>query len=373
MKYMGSKKKMLSKGLGNLLKKESKTATRIVDLFCGSAAVSWYAAINLNKPVCSVDLQHYSTVLAAAVSGRTESSDYEAIEHQWIETAEKAFQKFEQFDILGDYKNFCQKSVYDARILCENQLTVGPVWNAYGGFYFSPQQALSLDFLIRYLPDENHDLCLAAAVIAASKCAAAPGHTAQPFQPTETALPYIQEYWQKNIFGYVREALKNLTEMHALQLGTVHTGDAIEFMENNAQDGDLIFIDPPYSGVHYSRFYHVLETIARKELVSVSGQGRYPDFSQRPQSDFSNKSSSLEALKKMFLVLSRKKCSIIFTFPSGECSNGLSGTNVIEEAARYFSVKTIKFKNNFSTLGGNNKNRTARQKTTELILLLKNT
>ena len=72
MKYMGSKRAMLRNGLGEMLLREAKGKSRVVDLFSGSGSVSWFTAQRLDRPVLAVDLQRYSAVLARAVIGRTE-------------------------------------------------------------------------------------------------------------------------------------------------------------------------------------------------------------------------------------------------------------------------------------------------------------
>jgi hypothetical protein len=50
MKYMGSKRAMLPKGLGEVLVRDAMGKRRIVDLFAGSAAVAWFAAGQMNVP-----------------------------------------------------------------------------------------------------------------------------------------------------------------------------------------------------------------------------------------------------------------------------------------------------------------------------------
>jgi hypothetical protein len=137
------------------------------------------------------------------------------------------------------------------------------------------------------------------------------------------------------------------------------------------QKGDLAFLDPPYSGVHYSRFYHVLETIARGECPQVSGTGRYPPPKERPRSKYSLKSESLAALRELFEAISVRGARAILTFPQRRCSNGLSGRLVTNLANEYFETEQHWVAAKFSTLGGNNEHRYARRATRELILLLR--
>jgi len=63
-------------------------------------------------------------------------------------------------------------------------------------------------------------------------------------------------------------------------------------------------------------------------------------------------------------------CTAVVTFPAGECSNGLSGDIVRAKCEEYFKVSSTLVNGKFSTLGGNNGHRAARQKSSELILVL---
>jgi hypothetical protein len=158
--------------------------------------------------------------------------------------------------------------------------------------------------------------------------------------------------------------------MHAQCVGEARVGDANDVAET-LEKHDLVFVDPPYSGVHYSRFYHVLETIARGQCSNVEGVGRYPPASERPSSLYSQKSEALGALDELLETLSRVGCTVILTFPAGKCSNGLSGGVVEATAGEYFDVFKRVVRTRFSTLGGDNSHRRARKLSNEMILLLK--
>jgi adenine-specific DNA methylase len=212
-------------------------------------------------------------------------------------------------------------------------------------------------------------------LFAASRCAASPGHTAQPFQPTRTARKFLSEAWAKDITTFTQKALRIIAPKHAKLKGDTQIGDA-NSMAKMLKTSDLVFIDPPYSGVQYSRFYHVLETIAKGTSVDVSGTGRYPARDLRPQSKFSVRSHSLAALRELLETVADRHAKAILTFPDHDCSNGLSGEIIRETAADLFLVETRTVESKFSTLGGNarmaktGKGREAKQKAKELILLL---
>jgi adenine-specific DNA methylase len=142
------------------------------------------------------------------------------------------------------------------------------------------------------------------------------------------------------------------------------------------RNGDLVFVDPPYSQAQYSRFYHVLETIAVGHCGPVSGAGRYPLAELRPHSRYSLVSESPDVLEELLGTIASRGARVILTFPNHECSNGLSGETVREIANDHFFVKAGQLDSNFSTLGGRSgqhkvvADRSARHATEELMLLL---
>lgn len=365
MKYMGSKKNMLKNGLGELIIEQSKKANDFIDPFCGSAAVVWFAADNIDNKIIAGDLQQYAVNLANSVIKRSNRSDDKII-NNWLVKAKATYQRspleFNQtnpFHYVSLSREYCQKS------------RNGIILKAYGGYYFSPEQARKIDILLSTIPtaEPYYSVASAALIIAATFCVASPGHTAQPFRPTDKAIRFIMEAWQRDPFIYVERALVEISSHQSKKKGTAIVSNAVNLI-SKASEGDLIFLDPPYSGVHYSRFYHVLETIARNAKVQVSGKGRYPSPSERPKSDFSMKTSSKIAFDLLLQKISEKKASAIITFPANACSNGLNGDTVKELSQKYFKVKKDIIKGTFSTLGGNKIHRPARQNSAELILLL---
>jgi adenine-specific DNA-methyltransferase len=374
VKYMGSKRSMLSNGLGDVLRAEVIKKKRFADLFSGSSAVAWYVAENFPCPVIAADLQSFAVCLADAVISRGEALNAENIWGRWSRDAEAkargsdVFQEADCFDGVSWKRARC-RSVKDARNICKESLN--PIAKAYGGHYFSPKQAVILDALRTTLPEDplHRGAALAALICAASKCAAAPGHTAQPFQPTKGAAPFLFEAWRRDILAHTKSTLENICPKHAQIPGKAAVCSAEELAKQLGRD-DLAFVDPPYSGVHYSRFYHVLETIARGECADVTGTGRYPDPVERPKSDFSIQSKSKAALDRLLSILAERNVRTIVTFPKEKTSNGLSGSTVQTVAEKYFKVSKRVVNGRFSTLGGNLVNRKARVPAYEIILEL---
>ena len=355
---------------------EVNSASRVVDLFCGAASVSWFAATELRKEVIACDLQEYATILAGSVVKRTKPTKA-WVADGWLSRAVRTRSRLKGWRLARklDSAAGCTKTWRRcAQELCSSDAaaTSSLIWRCYGGHYFSPTQALSFDAMLRALPGkgELRELCLAATIIAASCCVAAPGHTAQPFKATDTAAKYLRESWLRDPFSYARKALTLLCPRHAVKRGHAIVNDANQLAKQLKQD-DVVFVDPPYSAVQYSRFYHVLETIARGACSEVEGVGRYPPPGERPNSRYSRKGTSMQAIDDLLCTLADKGSTVILTFPKAECSNGLSGEGLEDMAREMFHVKRKSVKTRFSTLGGNKMNRTARTVSNELMLILK--
>jgi len=365
VKFMGSKRWMLQNGLGDLIAKEMRDAKRFVDLFSGSAAVASHVAARYRLPVKAYDLQTFGAVLANAVVARECKVGAEKLWANWYERARKLREELRPPSSL----RLTRKRVEACRLWCSKR--EWPITKSYGGYYFSPLQAVWLDALRRTLPklEPEHTVALAALIRAASECAASPGHTAQPFQPTRKAKPFLEDAWNKDVVRYCREALSALSKQYAKVRGRAAVRDANEAAKS-IRKGDLVFVDPPYSGVHYSRFYHVLETLARGQCSDVLGAGRYPSPEERPRSRYSVKSESVKALDDLFAAIHERGGKAIVTFPQRKCSNGLSGRKVAQLASEHFAVERHWVASKFSTLGGNNDHRDARHSARELILVL---
>lgn len=375
VKYMGSKRSMLLNGLGETIQQTLPGHTRFVDLFSGSGAVSWHVANNYSIPVLAADLQQFSVALAEGVLSRTCVEKSSSLD-EWIHRAKRQIDREKGFAEAARIQSLIDDAPIGyvaeaARALSGEGLE--PINRAYGGYYYSPFQAMWLDALKATLPDHTPSkaICLASLIWAASNCAASPGHTAQPFKPNETAGRFLADSWKRSVPHFVALAFSKINNVIAKKVGTAVRDDANNLASKLGQ-GDLAFLDPPYSGVQYSRFYHVLETLVGNDTVEVSGTGRYPPAQMRPKSRYSMLAASADAFDQILSTLANVGANAIVTFPAGRASNGLSGDDVKQIAEGYYKIKLAKVTGRFSTLGGNLKNRNARAASEELILVLHN-
>lgn len=212
---MGSKRSMLKNGLGELVRHHSRYHKRVVDLFCGAGSVSWFAAQHTSKPTLAVDLQSFAVTLCRAVIERSYPINEARFLNGWLDEVQKirnTSRLWKAAVTVEEQSKDIEGLVREARALCEESSSIGPVWGAYGGHYFSPRQALTLDYMLKCLPqnDPERSVCLAAVIATAGRCAASPGHTAQPFQPTPGAEPHLRKAWNLDPLLVYAKALREI-------------------------------------------------------------------------------------------------------------------------------------------------------------------
>lgn len=374
---MGSKSALLRGKLGERLVALTRDKDRFVDLFAGSAAVSIFVAERCAIPVISVDIQQYSSHLALSVIGRDTSADPGTIIANWIKASDESLTTWSEYSAIVRASRAPSKtSVAEARRLSQRVRGDSTfITNHYGGHYYSPLQAASMDALFSELPASGvaRNIALGALIRTASRCAAAPGHTAQPFQPTTRLMSALTSAWSRDVFRECTDQVNSLARRHALKKGRAMTADAMS-VASNLKANDLVFCDPPYSAVQYSRFYHVLEGIARGGWDRVEGAGRSPLLGDRHKSDYSLRTAAADAMSHLLDEIADRGCTVALTFPAGEASNSLSGLKIAQMARRRFRVESAFLPHTHSTLGGGSigstSSRTARLNLKEILLVL---
>lgn len=243
----------------------------------------------------------------------------------------------------------------------ESSTQVGPERYAlttlyFAAGYFSTAQAIGLDSL-RFAIDQqqglDRDWLLAVWITCAGRLVNAPGHAAQFLQPTsEEAFKRVRRQWQRSpwaTFGDSFSAVSLVGDRRWRRGNLVVTGDAAEVVRSTAFDQvGLVYADPPYTKDHYSRYYHVYETLYRYDYPDSLGQGRYR--SDRLSSRFSILSKTTTAFEDLFSAVSARGLPMILSYPE----NGLA-TQRVDMAAlvkRYFSLEhVLEFTLRHSTLG----------------------
>lgn len=236
--------------------------------------------------------------------------------------------------------------------------------------YFSTAQAVEID-AVRSAIDQIHpqlvqpasawrhssirDAFLAAWLVAASRVANSPGHAAQFLKSrTERGHARVAQNWRRDFFQAFFAAASDLSA-----LGTpgwragneVLHGDAIALgskIVNSWPKGALIYADPPYTKDHYSRYYHVYETLLRYDYPPVSGVGRVRD--ERHLSAFCYRTRVRDAFDSLCATASSAGASLLVSYPK----SGLLPEDELFETLRQYGPVSVRasIPRRHSTLGG---------------------
>jgi adenine-specific DNA-methyltransferase len=196
--------------------------------------------------------------------------------------------------------------------------------------YFGLEQAIQLDSL-RYAIDtaeqersltaEGAQWCRLALLGAASRIASSPGHFAQYLRGDsprsfdrvrnqrrraawdwclaglDTLRPFGDSDWRRKNKVFRSDALRLWSRLDRLKVGRA-----------------VVYADPPYSKEHYSRYYHVLESLARYDYPSSEGMGRYR--ADRFRTPFSVKTEVIGAMHSMCEAIVDRGWTLVFSYPS---------------------------------------------------------
>lgn len=356
--YMGNKSRFLD-AIETAINEIAPANSTACDLFAGTAVVARRLAHT--RPVVCSDVQAYSKVLADALTtprafSRREVACLFEIANEWLASmlpladgllslesralidspSSRAHlaDLIESGSLAGSRRGSeeLQSAKDAARVeLCPENATL--TWY-YGGVYFSYRQALELDalrFAVRAFEGGNTraPTLVAALMGAASDAVSTVGnHFAQPVQPRR-ADGTLKRTWaqsvlksrQYSVFDGFNTWLARYAALEATAYRCVAAqADFRDSLYGLGPDVGVIYADPPYTRDHYSRFYHVIETIALDDDPGVTpGQGTSEPSRgiyrvNRHQSPFSIRTQVRPAFQELFAHAKRLDVPLVLSY-----------------------------------------------------------
>lgn len=318
--YLGSKLRIVDL-IRDVIDKVEPTGGTVCDLFAGSGTVS--LELSKTRNVVAVDIQEYSRVLCSAVLKPALFSEGLIDRHlKAARSSEHAALLSRAIEPLIEYELLCQRGAAAGNLepLCEilehgsivvfqhaprefrqaelrsamieatrrleksGMLDVvdSMVTRYFGGIYFSYEQASQIDILLEVAASLNateKDTFLAAILSTASEIVNTVGKQfAQPIRPRladgrpkpnlagRVARDRCIDVWDSFQRWTIRySALRRPVREHK-----VLRCDYEDALANLPSSVRVIYADPPYTRDHYSRFYHVLETLCLRDCPPVS-------------------------------------------------------------------------------------------------------
>jgi len=341
LQYMGSKLRIISHICEPIIR--NKSIKTVVDLFAGTGCIGY--ALKPHKNVISNDIEYYSYVINQAIlngcsfSITDEVSFWATVEQQYrfmqtkLPVALSAEKDFFLDDVdYKQYKIFCEKtpSVFNPQsddlrlqeiLELVSHVTPGktPILEFpclfltyYANAYFGIAQCCQIDAIhsvIAQIEDEQiKNVLLTVLMSAMSAAASTTTHFAQFLKvKSKTTCNNLLLKRKINIIEECKSLLKEYRgaglcskERHAKY--DCYNLDFSGCLDSIALDSNtLVYADPPYFKEHYSRYYHVLNTLCLYDYptMAVNPQthelsiGRYRE--DRSVSDFGKKAKALGA------------------------------------------------------------------------------
>ncbi len=365
---------------------------RLCDLFAGTGAVA--GALGAEREVTTVDVQEYSRVLCSAVLAPPTLSISEILRlTAGIAHGDATRQAMECLQPLIDYESECMTAAAagdreplagllespplaasdepcsDATLEVVRRLKAARLWDSpdttvsrhFGGVYFSFRQAAALDAILiaaASSPEHLRDALVAAALSTASQLVNTVGKQfAQPLRPrskTGEIKPELAKVVQRDrsvdTFDTYRTWLGRYAALpRAIGEPRMMRCDYLDALRSDAGDYSVLYADPPYTRDHYSRFYHVLETMCLRDDPPISrvtkggsravSRGSYRE--DRHQSPFCIRSAAPAAFEALFAAARRRDLPLALSYSPHEAGDGthprvVSSIQIIEIARSYY-------------------------------------
>lgn len=346
IKYMGSKTKIIDyvvQGIDDVY-----DGGFVVDLFAGSGTLS--GALRGQVPILSNDIQSYSRILSGAyltnltykrqeidaliagiVAGAQRHAEYLQDLIQTYDVDYNVVNNLEEFTIAENL----QRSLIDFDFKAGTEYYL--FTKDYSGTYWSSRQCTWIDGF-RKIAEEykeiNPDLfyvIMASLMFAMSYNSQSTGHYAQyRVAENENSMNDILIYRRKDISSFfIRKFIDLVNFSQAIPNNEEKVLTALDFEAClfDLDEPATIYADPPYAFVHYSRFYHALETLVRYDYPEVLHKGRYR--TDRHQSPFSIKTQAPAAFSRMFNLIRDKNSNLVLSYSD----TGLISLDTIMEIA----------------------------------------
>ncbi len=393
MKYMGSKRELLPDIKKSVREMVSKNST-ILDIFAGTASVGAYLKSEYN--IISNDIQQYSQIIAKSLIQSSsvnlpddihllilkiekeyvknkdnlinffpqtyyESNCFVNIKRgEWSETLRKDYIKFHSMfpSPTNNFQTISKElQLLKKRYFKQDKSVYLQTTFLFSETYFSLEQAMDIDS-IRYAIDHVIDdeilksIFLSALIYAYSYCSSGTGHFAMFRDIADiNSVEDTFIYRKKRVWDYFLNKLYEIIKYHQYIPNKIYKTYSYDFSElldsDNIKEVDLIYADPPYSFVHYSRFYHAVESLVKYDYDVPKFKGRYR--SDRHQSPFCQKTNVVNAFDNLFKSARKNDSHVLLSYAdTGMISLG----EIIDMLQKYgFSYKVNKIQYDHSTLG----------------------
>lgn len=353
IQYLGNKLRVLGP-ITDMVSEMIGGSGRVADLFTGSSVVA-QALCSEGHSVSAIDTQDYSVAIAKAMLG-VDRMNAEELAPNLVLAEQYTPRRLDLWSELsyieerkvaeGDYEGLL--NLYRSLPLKWKDLSdvdEGPdeallITELYSGSYFGISQAIAIDRLrvsagsmyrSGRLSSWQYYAALTAIMSASSSAVNSAGkHFAQPLLAGSSRNI---DFLKKRVLSDRRISIyesffSSCNEINSRGLQPLKPSfaykDAAEDFVQAHTNFDLFYLDPPYTAQQYSRFYHLLETIATYEVPELAHNGRvttglYP--AKRYKSAFSSRTKAIPAFKTILSSAKKNGTSVLISYSSSTDSS----------------------------------------------------
>lgn len=398
--YLGSKLRMLD-AIKRAVDLADDSNGCVCDLFAGSGTVARY--LLSYRDVIAADIQKYSGILCEATMTRMDCGigledivekiregqtrkKLKAIFGELLEYEQACIDKAKNNDIDALYEIVEKGSIYiflkeendSCTIELRNRLNQlkkvlqeknetedldSVILRYYGGLYFSYGQALDLDCIEHYVFEHNGLMrvkLLAALLSTTSEIVNTVGKQfAQPLKVRDSKGNYKNSLKKKiledrslNVWDIFEKWIEYYFKSGEKTRGHKVICDDYKTVLHDLRNSDVkvVYADPPYTRYHYSRYYHVLETICLHDNPVITttfpngtgGISRAIYREGRHQSPFCVKSKAEKAFEDLFIGVKALNVPLVLSYSPYDPGRAVTPRlqtidQLIEKARLYFS------------------------------------
>jgi adenine-specific DNA-methyltransferase len=380
IKYMGSKAKILPFVIDGVNRVYSGGG--VCDLFAGSAILS--GAVGRSVKVFSNDIQHYSAYLSEFYLNAWLDPQKHISGQQIVESVEKQVSKrisslgIEEFTSDLSLKEFNaieakHRSLLEHRFRYKYHLFT----KCYSGTWWAASQCVWIDAL-REKAEEfrgtpHFALIIVSLMHAMAYCGSGTGHYAQYRDAnTESSMKDISIYRRRSLKDYFLKKYLSLSEHLPSEPPSFdHEITSMDYKERlKTLPTCTVYADPPYAFVHYSRFYHAIETLCLydfPELQVKAGKvvkGRYREL--RHQSPFCIRTQVPAAFADLFLGVAASKSNLVLSYSNTGMINRSELEQLAKDSMKKYDIEVLTSEHTHMTMG----RRADRQRDVEEVLII---
>lgn len=336
IKYMGSKREILDY-IHDAVNQLDVNSEWLCDLFAGTSIVGGSFKDKMNVHIN--DIQEYSSALAHAyfpdfADGHTPVS-LSSIENRVQCLVDEFDRRYPEMDIdyseIKDYNDFRHIEQLQQKFIYKDfEIGFSLFTKCYSGTYWSSNQCKWIDSIRavaeEYVNTPDYYAIMSSLMFAMSYASQSTGHFAQYREITQSNMQDILTYRNKNIWSLFARKYEEILDLIYITTDFEHKITTLDYVDclRIIEDGSIVYADPPYTNVHYSRFYHALETLVKYDHPVIKHKGRYRD--DRHQSPFDKKTEVKNAFKLLFKGVKDKNAHLILSYSD----NGIISVSEIQ-------------------------------------------